>query len=132
VSIGASRRLRWAVGFAQIGLMPAIWLMTGSEAWFVGLTGIAALHAWWLDRRLAHPTVERIELVGDECLLCSVTQCRPFRLQAATVWSWFTLLQLRDDHRTHYLYLLPDNTDADAFRQLRIWLGWQSPFVHKS
>ncbi len=47
-------------------------------------------------------------------------------LASSFVTAYLTILNLRDlqTNRRVHLLLLPDNTDAEAFRQLRVWLRW--------
>lgn len=47
-------------------------------------------------------------------------------LASSFVTAYLTILNLRDleNGRQVHLLLLPDNTDAEAFRQLRVWLRW--------
>lgn len=47
-------------------------------------------------------------------------------LASSFVTAYLTILNLRDleSGRQVHLLLLPDNTDAEAFRQLRVWLRW--------
>lgn len=47
-------------------------------------------------------------------------------LASSFVTAYLTILNLRDleNGRQVHLLLLPDNTDAEAFRKLRVWLRW--------
>lgn len=126
IPVLASLRLRRVLLLAHLPLLAAVWLLFG-ESWHgVPVIGLLLVHAVWQDRRLACPPVSALSVRGGVCQVFCDGQWLDVALHSATVLAWFTQLRLVGQRRSYVIYLLSDNVEADAFRQLRIWLRWDS------
>jgi len=116
--------LALACGLALLG----IWL-AALPGWVRALLTLALFAgAVWLwrensnqPRALRVSQSGQIELLDGEWLPASIKG-------QAVVLPWFVSLEVVPDAgKTRRLALLPDSTEAEGFRKLRVWLKWAAP-----
>lgn len=129
----AIRPSRWhAALLAVVHLLALVALaLSGVQIWLAVALGVAVLASFaYTLRRFAMlrdaRSVVRVEWRADGWRLAlrsgeSVTA----HLESSVVLGWLVVMNFRDATRTHFpVTVLPDSVDADAFRRLRVLLGY--------
>ncbi len=133
VFLRTSRLLTLMLGGVSLGagvlllLLPfPVWLQT----LLVLVVAAGAGHALWHHAWLRAPqSIHAIEVNAQGELHCHMPAHDWQSAQvlgSSTVTSWLTVLNLRVEgwRLVRHVVLLPDTADADALRQLRVWLRW--------
>jgi toxin CptA len=93
-------------------LMTVVLLIGGVWLWRENSNGLRSLRV---------SQSGQIELLDGEWLPAGIKG-------QAVVLPWFVSLELVPEAgKTRRLALLPDSTEADGFRKLRVWLKWAAP-----
>ncbi len=126
VAIGPSQRLRGLAGLVHVLAAFALWLAVSPRSipFTTALLLALAAHAVWQDMQLRAPTVNAFEADDDGCRVRWRGAWHPARVREALVTEFLTVVHLSAGKRRIDLVLLADSVDAEAFRQLRVWLRW--------
>ncbi|MDO4694400.1 MAG: hypothetical protein Q4A62_07225 [Eikenella sp.] len=128
VALRPSRRLLWikAAAYLWLAALPALYF---SGLWRWGGMAAATALAWHGLRR-PRVWVERIAVdrQGRSALYLQPQGVwAEAQLHEGWVTPWLVLLQWRCDGRRIDMAVLPDMTDADSWRRLRVWARWGRP-----
>jgi len=126
----ALRRLGWGLhGLALVAALLAA-LPWGAQVLAVLLIGISA------GRYARRPALAvRLRCHADGRLECAAANDTAawealHLLPSSRVGIWLSVLHYRTgDGRRHALAIAADSLPADAFRRLRVWLGWRAEVV---
>lgn len=128
VEIGPSLRLRALLMLAHGLGAYSCWLaISAPDLLAVVLTALAG-SAVWHDHRQRHPQASVFEADADGCRVLWRGRWLDARVQEALVTELLTVVNLLCSGRRVDLVLLADNADAEAVRQLRVWLRWRGGF----
>ena len=134
VTIRASQRLRILVGVMHaLALLALLTLDPTRLPLYAKLVAIVAviLSAIWYDMRLHHPNVTAIEADTKGYRLLWRENWHNAELCEALITVPLTAIHFQIGPQRVDIPLLQDSTDADSYRQLRVWLRW-SRMEHKS
>lgn len=129
----------------QLALRPSrrlFWLKAAAFLWLLALSAVYFSGAWrwggmaaatvWAGYALRAPR-RRVEGVAVDRQGRAALYLQPQGLWAEAqlhegwVTPWLVLLQWRCDGRRIDMAVLPDMTDADSWRRLRVWARWGRP-----
>ncbi len=128
VEIGSSLRLRALLALAHGMGAYSCWLAIGNPYLLAAVLTALGGSAVWHDRRQCHPPVSVFEADADGCRVLWRGRWLDARVQEALVTELLTVVNLLCAGRRLDLVLLADNADAEAVRQLRVWLRWRGGF----
>ncbi|WP_137939680.1 protein YgfX [Chitinivorax sp. B] len=95
---------------------------------FLLLCVVAGIYRCWRDwHRLATDTITALQISSKDevSIKCGEGWQPVLILGDSVVTPLLTVLQVKGSDRLHYLVLLPDQLEPDAYRRLRVWLRWR-------
>lgn len=127
VAIRASRWLRaWVVFMHALALLALLTINPTQLPLYLKLAGIIVfiLSGLWYDVRLRHPSVTVIEADKQGYRLLWRGHWHNAELREALITVPLTTIHFQIGPQRVDIPLLPDSTDANSYRRLRVWLRW--------